>query len=815
MKKILFIKLNNIKYGIWKDEILLIKNLEKIHTIPFMLKSISTICILDGKIVNLADLSYCLNGSPINKKGPFSILVLSKTDKLIGFIINDILEEIELDNSKTINFPEYFNHPLFHHCLLFNNEIIPIIKINELFTKLLNSNLEPELFNITFKNNENGKPLEKLKYLKCKSEIFAVSPINIEEDIICPEFVCDLPLTPTYIKGITIYKERIIPIIQLSDYFHIDKEQEDDRILIYNVNGQYYGFLISNDLASKQIKEVICKEDGIKQLPFLVQSTWLKEASTQTKEIIPIINLCSVLSNAPSNTSHKQFLNKYKEGSLFISKIFKEEITVVEFSILGLCHAIPDMEVNTIIPFSNIKTFPFVTSIVIGVTLFEDKIIPVLDLTICYGTKLELNNNIKMILVENGNFQAFIVTEKVFGKSKLSVDIQKVLPLYIRKPIVYGCYLKENTVNLIFNIMALTMYFDKEIVQDIFNKLKIKSVEKISDEALEELEEPALKTEEILSVKKEESIKEGDLMEKESPVITNKILKEENQNIEEPLLNESIDLSSSSIEESSNKENINRKLPEIEGNNEPSLMGNSKSTILEEDKIESTIQKKTSVQSAQRKQKQGGHKKFLVPAILFIVTIFMIALIADIFNLGGIEEPDIVNTMADNQNKEISNEIQEEADNEIQEVAIIEIQEEIKKEIQEEIKNLFIEDVNVVADIEGISITVQNIKFNPDSYELLPDQLSELNKIVEILKNYPDKNILIIGHTAYNGTYISLQELSEKRAEAVSTYLLSFSIWKDEQITWKGLGPSEPIADNNTEEGRQSNRRVEIKILND
>ena len=138
MKEMLFIKLNNVKFGIWKDEILSIRNIKKIHKIPFMPESLSIMCILDDNIVNLAGLSNCLYGSPINREGPFSILVLSNTDKLIGFIINEILEEVELDNPAIIKFPDYFNHPIFDHCLLFNNEIIPIIKINVLFNKLLN-----------------------------------------------------------------------------------------------------------------------------------------------------------------------------------------------------------------------------------------------------------------------------------------------------------------------------------------------------------------------------------------------------------------------------------------------------------------------------------------------------------------------------------------------------------------------------------------------------------------------------------------------------------------------------------------------------
>ncbi len=868
MKKILLIKLNNVKYGIWKDEILSIKNTNKIHKIPLMNKSISIMCILEDNIVNLADLSSCLGGTLINNKGPFSVLVLSKTEKLIGFVGNEYLEEIELDNPDIIKFPDYFNHPIFHDCLLLKSEIIPILKVNELFNNILSSRIKPELFQIIFKNKGNGSILTKLKNFECNNEIFAVSSINLEEEIICPDLVCNLPLTPSYIKGITIYKEKVIPLIKLSDYLFMEKKQKEDGILIYNIKGQNYGFLISNDLKLKQKKEVICKENDLKQLPFLVQSNWLKQASIQTNEIIPIINFASVLSNVPSNTSHKQFLKKYKEGSLFKQKLFKEEIVVVEFSILGACHAIPDMEVSTIISFTEIKTLPIESSIVIGVTLFEDKIIPVIDLAICYGKKLELNDTSKMILIENGNFQAFVVTEKVFGKTKLSVNVQKELHLYIPKPILYGCYIKENKVNLIFNILVMALYFDTEVVQEIFSKLSVniiesdlhkQKIEDISEEveesalkigdASEEVDEPALKKEDaseetekqtlkkVVKSEKIEPIKEDSLMEEGLPVISNNYLNEENKNTEEPVVHNSIDLSAGHTDESSNKENTNKELPEIDENSETLSKIKNKSTILEEkDKKESTdiqespqLQKKKHVQSEkgkQQTQQTGNYKRFVVLSVLFIVAVIIIALVVDIINLNLEDEPDFadtidtIDTMVDNQNNEINNEAMEEVsnetiNNELLKEALSENLSEISKEIQEKIETQFIENVNVVPDNEGITITLESIQFNPDSHEILPAELNELNKIVDILKNYPATNILIVGHTAYYGTTISLQELSERRAEAVRNYLLSFDIWKNEQITWKGMGPFQPISDNDTEEGRQRNRRVEIKILND
>lgn len=818
MKKIIFIKLNNVKYGIWKDEILFIKSTEKIHKIPLMQESISIMCILEGNIANLADLSSCLGCMPISNNGPFSILVLSETNKLIGFVVNDILEDAELDNPKIIDFPEYFKHPIFDTCLLFKKEIIPILKINELFNNIRNGRIEPDLFKIAYNSFENRSVLKKLKHFEYNDEIFAVSSINLVDQIINPDFVCKLPLTPSHVKGITIYKEKIIPLIELSDYLHTDKKQKDDEILIYNYNGQNYGFLISNGFESKQTGEITCKEGDVKQLPYLVQSNWFKQASVQIKEIIPIINFDGILSNKPSNTSRKQFLEKYEETSLFKKKIFKEEITVVEFSILGSYHAIPDMEVNTIIPFTDITILSVDTSIVIGVTLFEDKILPILDLSICYGRKLELNETCKMILVENGNFQAFVVTDKVVGKNKLSVDEQKELTAYIQEPILYGCYIKENSVCLIFNILIMSIYFDREVVQEIFNKFARDFSE--TDSQKEETEEV--------------SDKEDSFIEKEQPEISNNSIDEEKENIEEQDFKKPVDLNAGNEEESSDNVNINKEVPEAEEDNESSFIDKNKITVTEEDKIESAndkespvVQKKAYAQPEQKKQKQGDNKKLFVFAALFIVAVIMIALIADIVNLYKTEETDSVNILTDDQNTEINTQVQEELDgeidndisndisNEIDREAFNEMLIEINKEIEEKIEAQLIEDVKVFLDNEGISISLENIQFNPDSHELLADQLDELDRIVDILIKYPDKNILVVGHTAFNGTYISLQELSEERAQVVRNYLLSFNIWVDEQIAWRGMGPSQPVADNDTEAGMQRNRRVEIKILND
>lgn len=124
-------------------------------------------------------------------------------------------------------------------------------------------------------------------------------------------------------------------------------------------------------------------------------------------------------------------------------------------------------------------------------------------------------------------------------------------------------------------------------------------------------------------------------------------------------------------------------------------------------------------------------------------------------------------------------------------------------------------DSSVRADEQGITITLDNINFSPNSSTLLPAEKEKLTRIAEILKKYPDRDIVITGHTAAADGYTEAehQTLSEQRAKAVGDYLLSLGVRTPEQLTVRGMGNRQPVASNSTEQGRMKNRRVEITIL--
>jgi len=84
---------------------------------------------------------------------------------------------------------------------------------------------------------------------------------------------------------------------------------------------------------------------------------------------------------------------------------------------------------------------------------------------------------------------------------------------------------------------------------------------------------------------------------------------------------------------------------------------------------------------------------------------------------------------------------------------------------------------------------------------------------LQILKNYPNNDLLITGHTALAGTKESRAKLSKQRAESTADYLLKLGVKDSYHIFTQGLGAEQPIDTNSTEEGKRRNRRVEITIL--
>lgn len=133
--------------------------------------------------------------------------------------------------------------------------------------------------------------------------------------------------------------------------------------------------------------------------------------------------------------------------------------------------------------------------------------------------------------------------------------------------------------------------------------------------------------------------------------------------------------------------------------------------------------------------------------------------------------------------------------------------------VKDIVENLGMENVKVIAGENGLTISMENIKFYPDSDKLLESEMSKIEMIAQILSQYPNNDLLITGHTARAGSVESQDKLSVERADAVAELLIEMGVKSREQIFTKGMGSRVPVAPSDTEENKARNRRVEITIL--
>ncbi len=130
------------------------------------------------------------------------------------------------------------------------------------------------------------------------------------------------------------------------------------------------------------------------------------------------------------------------------------------------------------------------------------------------------------------------------------------------------------------------------------------------------------------------------------------------------------------------------------------------------------------------------------------------------------------------------------------------------EEMRQDLSNAKIERVG-----EGIKITFSSgILFATNSYELKAEAKQNIASLAKILNKYPDTNVIVEGNTDSDGSEEYNQRLSERRAQSVADYTKSAGV-DGARITTVGKGETNPVASNDTADGKAQNRRVEIAIF--
>ena len=130
------------------------------------------------------------------------------------------------------------------------------------------------------------------------------------------------------------------------------------------------------------------------------------------------------------------------------------------------------------------------------------------------------------------------------------------------------------------------------------------------------------------------------------------------------------------------------------------------------------------------------------------------------------------------------------------------------KELKLDIPGAIVERVG-----EGIQVTfASGLLYDFDSDAIRPEAATNLQNLASSLKKYPNTTLLVVGHTDALGSTTYNQDLSTRRATSASTYLTTQGV-ATSRVSTSGRGELESLASNETEAGRQKNRRIEVAIF--
>ncbi|MDZ7793723.1 MAG: OmpA family protein [Spirochaetia bacterium] len=121
--------------------------------------------------------------------------------------------------------------------------------------------------------------------------------------------------------------------------------------------------------------------------------------------------------------------------------------------------------------------------------------------------------------------------------------------------------------------------------------------------------------------------------------------------------------------------------------------------------------------------------------------------------------------------------------------------------------------IQIERSTEGITLNLPRIHFYPDQAKILPREKNRLDTLASLLNKVPEASIMVKGHTADVGSKESQYKLSVERAQTIIDQMVDRGL-APSRFVYQGIGGDEPLAPNDTEEGRAQNRRVEVIILN-
>jgi chemotaxis signal transduction protein/nucleoid-associated protein YgaU len=485
MRDLFLIDFGGMQYGVWKDETLSVKDIDALHRIPLSPAYIAGFMIADRQTVTVADLPWCIGQDSTPETDQGSILLVKAGEALTGFLARGQMHTQTISPQSVFPLPAYLKTAVFDACAIHRNQPIPLVKISALHSRALKGDAE---FSVDARATYTAQPqdiseIEQLRFFHAGGDRYAASAAGMDSKTYGQELIAPLPNVPEYVNGIVFLNGLLLPVIDLAWRINAKRATQQAMMLIVEIAEAKFGLLVDSDDGKVPANQVT-----LKPLPLIAQNTWFKHAVLRAGQIIPLVDLGMALSSAaPLETP---ICDRYTPDSGFAAQFFKQDVEIVEFSLLGERHALPKGEVEEVIACKPCQALPGVPPIVIGVAEHNGEILPVLDLAMIFGRRSITTPTSRMTLLCNGDFRALLITEAVYAVRKLPPDTHRAVPIHLPHHLLYGCYPDEKAVRLILNVAAIAVHFEESLIQhflpSLSSEMKMRSTEGEPDVALPE-----------------------------------------------------------------------------------------------------------------------------------------------------------------------------------------------------------------------------------------------------------------------------------------------------------------------------------------
>uniref|UniRef100_UPI0040572D20 chemotaxis protein CheW n=1 Tax=Candidatus Electrothrix sp. TaxID=2170559 RepID=UPI0040572D20 len=470
MRELLLLDLAEFRCGVWKEDILS-HDEQNIHWLTSKDGAVTAIAMMGAHPVSLADLSYCLGLTPARRARRCPVLVPAGHDLSVSFVVEQEVGEVEVHSSEILPLPAYLQTPFISSCVELEGKLLPLINILTVQHQVAAADYSPPVppLHHSFqqdvlqeKNQEKKAPsLDTLRVFTCKRKSFLASAEYFSPDkASSPGPLTTLPLVPDFVQGVSLYRHQVLIILDLRRYLQLPPEQGDEegKWLIGTVEGQGFAFVVDDDQGG-----VSADAGSFALLPVLIRSAWRQHAFLYERKIISVLDFRELLAFSPdeiySQTASPHVLRVDTDKGLEAA-FRKQQFEILEFSLCNMTHALPDAEVRDTLPFTHCQRLAGTRGLVLGMTLYKDELLPVLDPARCFGRDSQPTSGWQLLLVCNGVLRALVLVEKILGTRMLSVGEQRMLPFAVPQSSVYGCYPVDGQVGLILNMLALTVYFN-------------------------------------------------------------------------------------------------------------------------------------------------------------------------------------------------------------------------------------------------------------------------------------------------------------------------------------------------------------------